>query len=757
MAITESTYYALTRIREQSPEGKDWATVDKNPEVISLLLKALEQHAHTGTPGIRYPGYDPTTPILPALSVDDVGGILSPGTTIGTRLAYVNSQGLETDASSETTITIPPATGRPLAPRLASTQVYAGGIPGGTYLYVLTKKKGSGETVISDVLPVEIPYDNTYSVTLIFDDLTTYAAEGADGINIYRSSGLASSFQLITTITVADATTFTDTNSIPPANVNVQPPTNNTFDAGKKVRIDWSAFTHPPGATALRVYITQQAGLWSTDHLLSEVDLTGTPTNYIDYLGSETLASGWPLNSSQVPSSPSKINLGSETVGAPQLTADMDFNGYKANELVLGNFSQNVDGALWYDSTTKTFKGYSDGAQMVLSPPVMYTNYVWNPSGELNAAYWSATSGVTISTVNDNTAPSGGKVLRFTYAGTLNASTLIYFQTADTLTTLTNTSQAMAINNTSEIHFARASFRLSNLDLTSTATVPYIRVYISYFDSAGTFQTSVQVAEVHAGLQNGVWYNLSGFNSGTNQSWRYAVVRLYVANGNAVSGTPVNVDIDSVMLTKVGSTSETPAYFDGDTVGAQWQGPPHGARSASGAFQHGVEEAGGHKAENITFPGGTNVATLLGRLFDPTTGARTQVQLTGQALGTTSSPAITDTADHMLDQMQVVITPQFAPQWIRIDFTCSVQLSIPAGSTYSTFTASLGVNGTRAPRTDLAQDAVRDGQNLAFSGTYYYNATSTTPITFSILGRVSAGATATLVQTNRLMTASLVF
>lgn len=774
MSVTETTYYGLTRVREQSPEAKDWATVDRNPEVFSLVLKAFEQHAHTGALGVKYPGYSATVPILPTLAEVNTGGVLTPGTTVGVRLSYVNAAGLETNGSPEIVLTLSPATGRPLTPTLVSTAISPGALNGGTYIYAITKRKGSGETQISDVLPVTIPYDNTYSVTVGFTKISDYpAGEGITGLNIYRSAGLSSGFQLVTTITDTAAATFTDTNTIPPENLNIAPPINNTFDASRKLSIDWSTITHPVGAQKLRVYITQQAGLWSTDHLHSEIDLTTSPPPGVDYLGSETLGPGWPSNSSQIPNAPPKIDLGTETIGAPSLTADMDFNGFKAAEMVLGNTSQNIEGALWYDTGTKKYRGYANGSQVDLSPPKILKNWIWNPSAEIDASKWSRAGTGTAPTFSkvglSPGSPEGVSVFQIVYPTAITSSGFFSIwprSAADGTSTVT---EMVPVKSTTERFFGRAQLRVTANNLTAGG---WIRLQVSYYNSANTVVATRSLSTQPVGVYSisdpvlNTWYQLQGFDGTAPPATAvYAVLLITIENGTTAQGAGnFTMQYDQVLaaMTPGATSSDIISYFDGDRPGSQWQGTPHGSTSISGAFQHGVEEAGGHKAQDITFPGGTNVGTLLSRLFDPTTGARTQVQTVVQSKGVASSPSITDTSNHLLDDMSVTITPQFTGQWIRIDFTAKVQLSVPTGATFSTFTISLGVNSTTVGQTstEIAQEAVRDGQNLGFSAYYYYQSISTAPITFSILGRVGGngtGMTATLLQTNRIVTANLVF
>lgn len=350
-AVAGATGYDLIRITGGATQGV----------IASNLSAGTVQFDDTGVAATAY-----TSTRQPALSEISSGGLLPSGGTVSVRLAYINSANLETEASPENIISLSPTVERPLTPQLVSTQTAASALPGGTYIYALTKKKGSGETVISDVLAVGIPYDTTFSTTISFDAINTYT-DGTTALNVYRASGLSSAFQLVTTITSTSQTQFTDTNTIAPANVNIQPPAVTTFDASKKVRINWAALEpHPSDARNLRVYLSQQSGIWSRDHLLSEIDLTdGTPPTFLDYLGSETLLPGWPKEASQIPTSAPKINLGTEATGAPILTANMDFAGFQGLNLRLenkaGQPASPQNGFIYYDTSTSNVRAYING------------------------------------------------------------------------------------------------------------------------------------------------------------------------------------------------------------------------------------------------------------------------------------------------------------------------------------------------------------------------------------------------------------
>lgn len=372
MSVADSTYYGLTRVRDQTPEARDWAVTDSNIDVISRLLKAFEQHAHTGVQPLKYPGYnesDISAPTLATLTEASTGGVLSPGSDIGVRLSYVHDNGLETEASPEKTLTLSAAAARALTPQLTSgPTAEPDGIPGGSYIYGITKVKGSGETPISDLLPVEIPYDQTYKLTLTYDAISTYT-DGTEKLNIYRSEGMDSAFYLVAQVSDTSATTFEDLNEY--VDTTVSPPTANTFDAIRSVTIDWSAITHPDDAKTLRVYVTQQNHLWGSNHILQQIDLvTGpVPTSYV-YTGTEVLSNGWPKDSTQLASAPPKINLNAEVTGSLIYDANYDAKGFYTRNFNVGP-SPNItktDGMIWYDPETG-FMGYADGGDISLGNP----------------------------------------------------------------------------------------------------------------------------------------------------------------------------------------------------------------------------------------------------------------------------------------------------------------------------------------------------------------------------------------------------
>lgn len=481
MPVFDSTYFSFLRVREMGPEAADWAATDQNWDAASKIMKQLENHSHTGAAALAYPGDtgDPVNPKLPTLTSSDSDGFLQPGDSIAVRLSYVDANGLETQATQETVIDLPGSTPRPLTPTEQAVTPTLNAIPGGSYFYAVTKVKGSGESALSDLLPVSVPFDKTYSVTVGFDPITSYAnislkgnvtngsavitnipstaslspgmkvtgsgipagalintvdsgtqvtmstkatvtgsgitigfSDGTTAINIYRTAGLDHGFQLITQITNAAATTFEDKNIITPENAEAQPPSVSTFDATRKVTIDWSSYTHPAAAKKLRVYVTQEVGLWGTSNLLTEIDLSGSPDTEVDYLGNEVLQQGFPRNDSQIPASPPKLNLSNEvTGGLANITADSDFNGFLVKNLTLGGNPTvtKKNGMLWHDSGTKQLIARLNGSDVIVGTTTgTYAHPTESSGGHLAANIPFVSGGTSVKTILDRISDSSG-------------------------------------------------------------------------------------------------------------------------------------------------------------------------------------------------------------------------------------------------------------------------------------------------------------------------------------------------------------
>lgn len=348
MGLTWASYYQLARVNNAGPETKNYAVTDTNWQTASLLLKRFEQHHHTAATPFRYPGFQlltPATPSTPLLTLSPTGGSIAAGVTIGVRLSLVDQYGLESEASPETFIQSPAVTLRPNAPIIGapiSTPV-PGGLPGGTYVYALTKRMGSGESMLSNVSTVNIPFNTTlnssYVVPLQFDAINSYV-DGTDSLCLYRTTGFDSNFILMAAITATPGrqnalTTFTDSGTV--ADVSQQPPQTSEFGKQNLLTIDWTTLSIPGSAYRFRVYLTQQAGVWGTQNLFQDYLLFNPSTpfpNNVQYQGIETLLTGFPFDYSQLPFQPPQINLGTEAIGAPIYTTTADADGYQTFNFV---------------------------------------------------------------------------------------------------------------------------------------------------------------------------------------------------------------------------------------------------------------------------------------------------------------------------------------------------------------------------------------------------------------------------------------
>lgn len=376
MGLVWSSYYGFARVSEQGPEVKNWVSTDGNWQLNSLLFKKFELHKHNASTPMRYPGYNilnPATPATPLLTLSTTGGFIAAGTNIGIRGSYVDQYGLETEAWPEISLLTPPVVARPNAPAASaptSTPV-PGALPGGTYIYAITKRMNTGESALSDVTVVDVPFDKTsttsYTVPLAFDPIGSYS-DGTDSILIYRTTGFDSNFVLLKAILATPGsggalqngvTTYTDGGVI--QDLTHQPPQASEFGKQNKVNINWNNINFPSTAFRFRIYLTQQLGVWGNNHLLQDYLLVNPSTpvpNSLDYLGTENLTAGYPLDFTQIPYGAPLINLTSEAVGAPIYTQAADTKGWQTYNFVFPdqNHSTPLFGNAYVDSSVGQLK-----------------------------------------------------------------------------------------------------------------------------------------------------------------------------------------------------------------------------------------------------------------------------------------------------------------------------------------------------------------------------------------------------------------
>lgn len=125
--------------------------------ILDRLLTAIEQHDHLP---------DSTTddaPAVPTLTYASTGGALEAGTTYFYKLTFVDSKGLESDASDEASVVLPAQLDAPDAPGPDTDT--AGSLTPGLYYYALTAVRGSEESALGDPVPVTLRADE-HKVTL---------------------------------------------------------------------------------------------------------------------------------------------------------------------------------------------------------------------------------------------------------------------------------------------------------------------------------------------------------------------------------------------------------------------------------------------------------------------------------------------------------------------------------------------------------------------------------------------------------------
>lgn len=372
MPLTWTAYYGLARVQDGGPETKNWAVLYDNPQQIALMLKSLEQHHHNWATPMNYPGYNYATPATPTqgnLTLNETAGSVSAGTSVGVRFSFLDNLGLETQASPEITLSLPATAARPDTPTAgpAAATPVPGALTGGTYVYAITKALGAGETDISNVVQVTVPFNATstssYTVPVVLAQTVAQynAIDGTDSINFYRSTGYDASFVQLGTFTLADdpdATTFIDDNTVA---ANTQPPQSPTFASNNSIGIDWSNLAQPTAATRFRVYITQQPGVYGSSSLLQDYPMnnpaTPLPTNY-SYMGTETLIADFPKEFSQGIGSPPPVYLPTEAYGAPYYSQPANAYGWETYNFVLSdqNNTTPIQGAMYVDRQAMQLK-----------------------------------------------------------------------------------------------------------------------------------------------------------------------------------------------------------------------------------------------------------------------------------------------------------------------------------------------------------------------------------------------------------------
>lgn len=258
----QTTRFALNFFGGQTPgafeddndkfTGEDRLTLDR-------ILTALEKHDHRTVSTLDAPGDEPT------VVLSDLDGALEGGSTYYYRVAFVNTDGLETVSGPEVSIDTPALLLEPDAPA-GETSTGTGALSPGLYYYAISGLRDDEESPQGDPVAVTV-MDDEDTVTL-----TLPALEEATSYQVWRMKSSDPGWTRIGTGT----TTFVDEGAVPagtygdPANI---PPSTNIGLGSYAVVITLTGddLTRVTTADAWRIYRSEVSGVYSSASLVHEV------------------------------------------------------------------------------------------------------------------------------------------------------------------------------------------------------------------------------------------------------------------------------------------------------------------------------------------------------------------------------------------------------------------------------------------------------------------------------------------------------
>lgn len=255
--------YGLSRIatgEQITRQGN--AYTDRDRLTIDLLLEALRNHSHSGD------GRLPDPSGLPALTLLNGAGSLAADTTYYYRVSLIDKWGLETAASTETSVTT--TSGLTVDDPPSLTLSAGGSLAPSTYGYVFTwVSTAGGESLPSPVSQVVITTagsDRTVTVTI-----PTLPSDAAQA-NIYRTRIGLSNYYLVGSTT---STSFVDS-GLPDDCCGATPPSVNTAAVNNTIDIAPADADQATGALFWRAYRTTVSGVYLTNSLVAQVPIGET-------------------------------------------------------------------------------------------------------------------------------------------------------------------------------------------------------------------------------------------------------------------------------------------------------------------------------------------------------------------------------------------------------------------------------------------------------------------------------------------------
>lgn len=262
---SRTTRFGLNHFDDSVPgsildDGKKHTGHDR--VLLDQLLAATEAHSHAWS---VQDVAAPTT--APGAVVSSGGGSLKAGSDYSYKVTFVDSDGLETVAGSEVTVSTPDLLDPPAVPSGETNT--AGALTVGVYDYALTAVRDTEQSALGD----------PFTVTLVAGedsvDLVLPTLGAADFLRVWRRKSTESGYTLIGDNQIL--TTFTDDGSVAaypfPTDPAYAPPTSNTGVDIYSVTVTLSAADQAvvQSFAGWRLYRSTVAGSYSAQSLVATV------------------------------------------------------------------------------------------------------------------------------------------------------------------------------------------------------------------------------------------------------------------------------------------------------------------------------------------------------------------------------------------------------------------------------------------------------------------------------------------------------
>lgn len=248
----ETTTLGFTKLLPS--EKADYEFTYTNMDLLDRLLQFMMNHHHDGVEGD-----DVSPPSPPTITEDPTEGLLRAGTTYYYRVSVVGDDGVESQASLSSWVTISGGIDQPDIPTV-NVVTTGGDLPSGVYQYAVTCWV---DTWTKDTTAVPITVDlasidgDSQQVELTMPTLPS----GADGYNIYRRFPGSTLFTWQATLTGTQVDPWVNDTLTDPGTYRTLPTTDLTAYR-KSVEVE-----RPSGATSWRIYRSTDDDVWQGSYL----------------------------------------------------------------------------------------------------------------------------------------------------------------------------------------------------------------------------------------------------------------------------------------------------------------------------------------------------------------------------------------------------------------------------------------------------------------------------------------------------------